>query len=293
MEGIVKMKLQFFLLFFILLTGCSPLSRQERVEKAARTEMSRTLTQIALTPVVQNDAHSGSDAGCDVNDPLFVHYQEFTGQLAAGDELDCYAINYQSGLIVDIRVTANSPVLNIQLDRNTDFDIFQKISDTEYQIRYAVGRSKNVDESVRIIIKSIFPALYTVNVNYTPQNDAGSGTDAGFGLDALYIQPGTYTGFIGYEDDCDEYSYYPLKEGESLTVTVTPTAGLDANLFYWQTQGKGVGYVMVEWRVAAMEQGVGGIETHTFIPSSLEKLTFGICSSVNTAGDYSFTVTKN
>lgn len=293
MEGIVKMKLILFLIFFILLTGCSPLFKQERVEKAARTEMSRTLTQTALTPVVQSDAHSGSDAGCDVNAPLLVYYQEFTGQLAAGDELDCYAINYQSGLIVDIRVTANSPALNIQLDRNTDFDTFQKTSDTEYQIRYSVGRSKNVDESIRIIIKSLFPAQYTVNINYTPQNDAGSGMDASFRLDPLMIQPGTYTGFIGYEDDCDEYLYYPFKEGESLSVTVTPTSGLDANLFYWQTHGKGVGYVMVEWRVAAMENGVGGIETYTFKPSSLESLTFGICSANNTAGEYSFTVTKN
>ncbi len=277
----------------LLLMGCSSLSRQERYERVSRTQVSRTLTQTALTPVVQNDAHLGGDAGCDVNDPLFVYYQEFTGQLAAGDELDCYAINYQSGLIVDIRVTANSPVLDIHLDRNTDFDTFQKTGDTEYQIRYSVGRSKNVDESIRIIIKSLFPAQYTVNINYTPQNDAGSGTDVSFRLDPLMIQPGTYTGFIGYEDDCDEYFYDPLKEGESLTVTVTPAEDLDANLLYWQTQGKGVGYVMVEWRVASMEQGVGGVETYTFLPSSLEKPSFGICSAPNTAGDYSLTVTKD
>ena len=67
---------------------------------------------------------------------------------------------------------------------------------------------------------------YTATVGFTPQNDAGSGQDAGADFDsALPLRTGSYTGLVGDADGDDVYSLDFPKTGGSLTVTLRTSNG--------------------------------------------------------------------
>ena len=78
---------------------------------------------------------------------------------------------------------------------------------------------------------------YTFSVSLTGQNDAGKGSDAGNSIgQAMSITPGSYTGYMSYNDQEDWYSF-SANSGQGIFITVKPLEKSDYDIHLYNPSG--------------------------------------------------------
>lgn len=275
---------------FLVITGC-----QSQPTPSLQSQYETLIAAASTSPSPQNDANSGKDAACDYENPLMIEYGEVKGSFAIEDKEDCYAVLYSTGDILKIQIQASEylylyPNLHIAGDY---IDIEDPVNSI-YELEVSRGRDSNHsgDVLVRIDLTGIGIGEYVMTINRSAQNDAGAGRDAPFKQKEQVLSAGTYTGFVGHGDECDEYFYEALEETQSLTMTVTPAANLDASIMWWGGTSAAPGINVVELLFHSSDtQAAGGMETYTF-PAGMIRPSFGVCAMGGTAGEYSFTIER-
>jgi hypothetical protein len=247
------------------------------------------------TPLPHSDGGSGADSSCEK--PVFVEYGEVQGSLPKYDSEDCYIVYLLPAAMGDFVEITLSPgddlVVNMEIQSSFGaggFYAAKKINESDYSIKYTGDRADNKNADQRIIIKISKisgEGDYTVNISASPQNDAGSGRDASAsGYDPITLKPGTYTGFVGYDDECDEYFHDPLEAGSTLVVNAIPDPGLDVTLRWYTSEGGDSVVQMLSMDGMEDKQGQGGTETISLSNGNAAGERFMVCRKKGTVGEY-------
>lgn len=287
------------LLAVSLLSGCntSKPSDSEQMISAARTQMAN------MTPIPENDAGTDMDTQCDSENSLKVDYGNFTGVISDMEDEDCYTFDYHLGDMLEVTVSSTSyisfsPSLYFEnLYRGDDSVELDKIDRANAALTYSVGQSKPGVESpsiqVKLSLSNLGAGNYNVQLKASPQNDADTGGDLADGMASTEFPAGTYTGFVGFADYCDEYAYPELQEGQTLLVTVQPAKEQDLTLNWWEggsglESGLQTDYVMMQHSGMENSQGVGAAESVTFQAGEILRLV-SVCTT-GEAGEYLLTM---
>ncbi len=182
---------------------------------------------LELSKVMQNDGISGADAGGRAPDALEITLGETVGGIIGDlDESDWYSFEVPSGSILEISFTpgydsegANIRFLDTEIDDIwTEYDVYAGVTITRSMIM-----SSSSGGIYYINVFRGYNGTYSLTVTAVPQNDAGSGDDAGDrAVRAVGLETGqTITGIIGDYDIEDWYSI-EVNENQNLTFLVTP-----------------------------------------------------------------------
>ena len=186
----------------------------------------------------QNDIGYNIDAGDKLLKALPVHAGEpvdmsvpgrgRTGTLDpdAGDSDDWYLFSVCEGQTIQISLTSSE-----------DYDF--ELADT---VGNSIGQSYTADMTGQYFLH-IFAndgagaSDYTFSITLVGQNDAGSGGDAGNSIDqAKSISPGSYSGYMDYNDVEDWYSF-TVDSGQGIFVTVEPIDKSDYDIHLYNPSG--------------------------------------------------------
>lgn len=208
---------------------------------------------LELAKVMQNDGISGADAGGRSPGALEITPGESVGGIIGDlDESDWYSFEIPSGSILEISFTpgydsegVNFEFLDTEIDNIwTEWDIYAGVTITRSMIMNS--------SSGGIYYINVFKGTngtYSLTVTAVPQDDAGSGDDAGdIAVNAVTLEAGQpASGILGDYDERDWYSV-EVDEGQNLTFLVTPDAdgeSLNAELCYPDQD-----VIQTEWDIA-------------------------------------------
>ena len=150
-----------------------------------------------------------------------------TGELNPddGDDIDFYRFTVCKGQVISASLSGSSSYM-IQL-----FDIDGEAVSNGYEV---------IDSGthfVSISTEDDSGGSYTFDVQTSGQNDADSGSDAGNSISsALTITPGSYDGYMDYNDVEDWYNFN-VNSGMGITVTVEPMEDSDYDIHLYNPSG--------------------------------------------------------
>ena len=191
----------------------------------------------------QNDAGYNIDVGDRILKALPLYVGESVDQTvpgrgrkgnldpSAGDEADWFYFSVCEGQTIEASVSSSE-----------DYDV--EIYDSSAN---PVGKTYTADETGNYYVKvyaneGAGAGDYTLSVTLKGQNDAGTGGDAGDSInDATHIEPGTYTGYMGYTDQEDWYSF-TVNAGEGIFVDLKILEKSDYDIHLYDPSGKEVCY---------------------------------------------------
>jgi hypothetical protein len=171
----------------------------------------------------QNDAGSGHDVSSDSDSPFALEYGTYDGTLTTEDTIDVLGFSWKPGDHILVKVTPES---------NLDVSLFVGAVNNggmgEPEIYQATSDSKSDIKKLVVPISQVLGSgNYVLEISAQPQDDAGQGTDAPYDDDQpLPIIPGTYKGFVGSDDEFDDYAVQ-LKANQTVTVVAEPDSTLD------------------------------------------------------------------
>jgi len=184
--------------------------------------------RLALAPLSQNDADSGTDAADQIAQALGITPGHvYSGELGGFDKEDWYKIEIPSGHVINLAFTPDpeSGAMNFSL-RN------QERAEIWYSNKVAPG----VTQSKRIILSAISGGTYYLSayngsgsykfeLSTQSQNDANSGTDAGDTISkALAIEANrSYAGELGGLDE-EDWFRFDVPGGHILNLALIPDA---------------------------------------------------------------------
>lgn len=271
----------------VVILSILALSACARSDNASQDPIQQTLAVFqTATPAPQNDAGSGADAGCDFKNPLMIDSGETSGSMSLTDKEDCFGFPYLAGDRIEIEIQSPEFLsVSASLTIKNRYIQSQQRDETTSAITYSLGRDALFDGETIARLNLHGISDYRVTLRRSAQNDAGSGRDAPFKVSDITLAPGSTTGFVGYADECDEYYYEPLAQGQTLTVTVIPDKDLDAAITWWGGAGAPPVDVVVLDLHDSDTASAGGVESYTF-PAGMLRPVFGVCQYKDTAGEY-------
>ena len=167
----------------------------------------------------QNDAGSGEDAGGDMQHACRIDSGvSYQGFLATND-LDYYSFDVSAGQIISVTLTSDVEMLMKVYDQNGhSIESVTATPGSPGKFEYVAGGTG----TWMVKIHGYWTGNYTIRVDTTDQNDAGSGGDVGDDPEhAYHIDLGTtYQGFVKCADVSDYYSF-DVNAGQIITITVT------------------------------------------------------------------------
>lgn len=203
---------------------------------------------------MQNDAGSGRDAGGSAVSALELESdEEVTGLLGDLDQSDWYVFDLEAGSILDISMAPGNEAENINAALyGTDLETEWQ----EWDVNPGVTRSYTLqlgqDDAGRYYAEVSIGGYgtYTLNVETSSQNDAGSGGDAGdrpvtaLPADTLDVIQGRVAGY-----DEDDFYSIELEENEPFSFAFTPDD--DAGQLNVQVLDPEQNGIWQEWSVSA------------------------------------------
>ena len=167
----------------------------------------------------QNDGGSGKDAGGDFDSALTIKTGSFTGLVGGPDTDDFYGFELpKTGgvLAVSLRTTDGNVKWSIYDDgRNYSADLSSdKSKTTASSFRYVLAGT----QGGRWFLDVSGEGSYAFTLSFVPQDDGGSGKDAGDSADTSVVpKTSDFTGTLGNADAAD-YFKVPAALGRKLNV---------------------------------------------------------------------------
>ncbi len=181
---------------------------------------------ISVAFTAQNDAGSGKDAGADFDTALAVKPGSYTGLLGDSDSDDVYSLDLpKTGSMVTITLrTTNGNLKATLFDESQNF-VNEIASDKTKTSASMLTTMLAFNQGGKWYVHLRGDGTYSVGVAYTPQNDAGSGKDAGDSKEtALTVSSATFTGAIGYADARD---YFKIRAAQGRKINVKYSGNQD------------------------------------------------------------------
>jgi pre-peptidase len=189
----------------------------------------------------QNDIGYNTDVGDDLRRASSIYIGEpieettpgrgRTGSLdpLARDEDDYYRFSVCTGQAISIALSSSQPYGVEILDKNGE--IHQNGAQaTETAFYYAHVFADGDDPA----------GDYTLSIQLNGQNDAGTGSDAGGSIGAATkITPGSYEGYMDYQDVEDWYSF-DVTSGNGIRISIEPQEKSDFDLHLYDPSGNHV-----------------------------------------------------
>jgi hypothetical protein len=182
----------------------------------------------------QNDIGYNTDAGDKIQRAMYIYVGEpleertpgrgRTGSLnsAEDDEEDWYRFSVSKGQIIQASVSSG---FNVELSDTKGHPVSG--------IPYTALETGN--HFLRIIGND---GDYTISISLSGQNDADSGNDAGNDINqATSIIPGSYTGYMDYNDQEDWYSF-DVTSGQGIFITLDPLEKSDYDIHLYNPSGE-------------------------------------------------------
>ncbi|MCK4393149.1 PPC domain-containing protein, partial [Candidatus Bipolaricaulota bacterium] len=188
--------------------------------------------QLTLGVRNQNDARSGQDASNEREGAYLLTPGTFTGFLGDDDKEDWYKIeDLGQGQILSIGFTVpETAMFSLDLYRGTSYGTsLRHVVGQTNTIQYVVGQSGTWYIEVK---RSSGEGPYDLTIEVQNQDDAGSGQDASDEREGAYLlTAGTFTGFLGDDDDEDWYKIEDLGQGQILSINLTVPEAANFDLF--------------------------------------------------------------
>ena len=167
----------------------------------------------------QNDANSGKDAGDSFDAATSVKPGSYNGLLGGADGNDYYLIDLPKGggsLSVTVKTTDGN--VGVTLYDDSQNYIGEAKSDKNKPDTGVYAAILNGGQGGNWFVRVNGEGSYAFTVNFVPQNDGGSGKDAGDDLDtALSLDKTEFDGIVGSLDGSDYYKI-PAANGRKVTV---------------------------------------------------------------------------
>ncbi|MFO7950620.1 MAG: hypothetical protein R6U36_09655 [Candidatus Fermentibacteraceae bacterium] len=242
---------------------------------------------LELRTSMQDDAGSGGDAGENAVSAVEVEPSgTVSGMVADGDESDWYAFDLEDGEVVDVSLTPGDDAEKLTVAL---YDTEQNREWREWDVATGVTESYTLQlgagdgGTYYVEVSQGRNGSYELTLDAYPQDDAGSGGDAGDRpVDALPVDTlEVITGRVAGYDEDDLYSL-DIEEGETFTAAFTP--GDDAEKLTVAVLGPDQDRIWREWDVG------GGVTEEFTLPEDSPAGPYYLQVSQGRDGDYTIEI---
>ncbi|MHA1125187.1 MAG: hypothetical protein ACTSO7_14510 [Candidatus Heimdallarchaeota archaeon] len=183
----------------------SPLPNNETIEKSALAEQ-----PVQFITIDEDDAGSGGDAGDSFAFATTITEGHYIGNLTVGDD-DYYRFSVGIGVIINITMSAHNLTMNFDVTLYAQDSTYIKNNAKSAGFQESILWSAGYSGNYSILINSALSDYgnYSFSIELTPQNDFGTGNDAGNEINSpITIFEGSSNGTM--VRGSDEWDFYDI-----------------------------------------------------------------------------------